>query len=152
LKSEVKLWIVRKLVEHNDPNNIIYEIPDEYKPVFDSKTELSESDPTRQSTYYDVQLIDLLEENFLMSGQKIFLSYKPRNGQKSDYVGQLNSDGTIIVDSKEFPSLSYAALYCIQKSGSKRQTINGWTSWQNTDGKLLAEIRAKYLEKKNFVI
>jgi len=149
LKSEVKLWIVRKLVDYSDSTNIIYEIPDEYKPVFDSVIESSESETARQNTYYDVQLIDLLEEGFLTNGQKIFLSYKPRNGQKADYEGQINSDGTIVVDAKEFPSLSYAALYCIQKSGSKRLTVNGWTSWQNSDGELLADIRANYLEKKN---
>ena len=32
LRSEVKLWKIRKLVEFGDEANVIYEIPDEFKP------------------------------------------------------------------------------------------------------------------------
>jgi len=39
LKNEVKLWIVRKLVDFRDPTSVLYEIPDEFKPVFDSTEE-----------------------------------------------------------------------------------------------------------------
>lgn len=149
LKSEVKLWLIRKLVEYNDPDSVIYEIPDEYKPVFDSINESSELNSTKQSTFYDVQIIDLMVEGFLSNEQKIFLSYKPKNGQKFDFEGQIKADGNIIVENHEFPSLSFAALYCIQKAGSTRLTVNGWTSWKNSDGESLAEIRSKYLEKIN---
>ena len=41
LKNEVKLWLVRKLVDFRDPRSVLYEIPDEFKPVFDSKDDLT---------------------------------------------------------------------------------------------------------------
>ncbi len=144
LKTEVKLWIVRKLVEYNNPSNIIYEIPDEYKPVFDS---VSESEIDKEDVYYDVQLVDLIEAKYLETNEKLFLSYKPRNGMKHDYEGEISLEGTIKVDNQEFPSLSYAALYCIQNAGSKRPTVNGWTSWKNSKGVLLSDIRDEYLQK-----
>lgn len=36
LKTEVKLWVIRKLVEFGNPENVIYEIPEEYRPVLDT--------------------------------------------------------------------------------------------------------------------
>lgn len=41
-----------------------------------------------------------------------------------------------------------APMYCIQKAGSDRTTVNGWTSWKTQDGKLLAQLRSDYLQKK----
>jgi parvulin-like peptidyl-prolyl isomerase len=39
-------------------------------------------------------------------------------------------------------------MYCIQKAGSDRTTINGWTSWKTQEGKFLAQLRSDYLRKK----
>ena len=36
VKLETKLWIVRKHVELGNASNVIYELPEEYKPVFGS--------------------------------------------------------------------------------------------------------------------
>src|SRR5262245_21891875 len=58
LKTEVKLWVVRKLVEFGNPQNVIYEIPDEYKPVLDTTPEADIS--TSGYRYYDVNVADLL--------------------------------------------------------------------------------------------
>ncbi len=52
LKTEVRLWVVRKLVEFGNPSNVIYEIPEEYRPVLD--TSLDADDSTQGYRYYDV--------------------------------------------------------------------------------------------------
>ncbi|MBP8258253.1 MAG: hypothetical protein KA118_01150 [Verrucomicrobia bacterium] len=79
LKNEVKLWIVRKLVEFRDPAQVLYEIPDEYRPVFDSS---AEADEARRYADYDVTISDLLEVGKLTPGQRLFMSYKPRGGAR----------------------------------------------------------------------
>lgn len=74
------------------------------------------------------------------------MSYKPRSGIQRNYEGIIKDDGSITVLGKNFSSLSYAALFGIQEAGSDRKTVNGWTSWRNSQGTLLAELREKYLE------
>ncbi|MBW1715418.1 MAG: hypothetical protein JRJ77_06245 [Deltaproteobacteria bacterium] len=54
----------------------------------------------------------------------------------------------MIVLGKKFKSPSYAALLGIQDAGSDRKTVNGWTSWKNRNGKLLADLRSEYLKQK----
>jgi hypothetical protein len=46
---------------------------------------------------------------------------------------------------KTFSAPSYAALAGIHDAGSERQTVNGWTSWKNSTGKTLAELREQLL-------
>ena len=73
LKNEVRLWIIRKLVEFGNPSNVIYEIPEEYRPVLDTSPDADESD--RVSEYYDVKIADLIESHLLEAHQPLFMSY-----------------------------------------------------------------------------
>ncbi|HQB38484.1 MAG TPA: hypothetical protein PL053_04335 [Deltaproteobacteria bacterium] len=143
LKNEVKLWIVRKLVDFKDPTAILYEIPDDFRPVFDTT---EEPDNNQIATFYDVSLSDLLEEKLLTPGQELVMSYKPRGASaRQNYTATVMEDGAIVVDGRSYSAPSYAALYCIQKAGSTRNTVNGWTSWKTLNDKWLADLRTEYL-------
>jgi len=144
LKNEVKLWIVRKLVDFQDQTSVLYEIPDEYRPVFDTS---EETDSGHTSVFYDVYLSDLLEAGILTVGQEMVMTYKPRGAlSKQAYTAVVTEDGELEVEGKTYSAPSYAALYCIQKAGSSRNTVNGWTSWRTRSDKSLSDLRAQYLE------
>jgi len=143
LKNEVKLWIVRKLVDFKDPSAVLYEIPDEYRPVFDTS---EDSDNSQISTYYDVSLSDLLEVNLLAPSQELVMTYKPRGtSTRQTFTAFVSEDGALVVDGRSYSAPSYAALYCIQKAGSTRNTVNGWISWKTQDDKWLADLRTNFL-------
>jgi hypothetical protein len=146
LKNDVKLWIVRKYIQFGDPKIVAYDIPEEYRPVFDTTDR--ESQPKSGIKTYDISINDLIEEGFLAVGTELTLSYKPRGGKQQTYKAKLESDGTFNVLNENFPSPTYAAIFCIQKAGSDRTTVNGWTSWKTPSGKLLAQLRSDYLAKK----
>jgi hypothetical protein len=71
------------------------------------------------------------------------MTYKPRNGSQKKYVSIIKSDGSLILFDQVFSSPSYAALACIQDSGSERKTVNGWTSWKTEIGAMISELREK---------
>jgi len=146
LKNDVKLWIVRKYVQFGNPKIVAYDIPEEYRPVFDTTDR--ESQPKSGIKTYDVSVTDLMVEDFLLAGTELTMSYKPRGGKQQIFTAKIESDGSLTVLNQNFPSPSYAAIFCIQKAGSERTTVNGWTSWKTPDGKFLSELRADYLEKK----
>lgn len=143
LKNEVKLWIVRKLVDFQDPMSILYEIPDEFKPVFDST---DDADQTRSNAYYDVTLADLVEARKLAPGERLYMSYKPRGGERQTYSAEVTNEGDLLVDGKSYSAPSYAALYYMQKAGTTRNTVNGWTAWKTEDGRLISDLRTELLE------
>ena len=144
LKNEVKLWIVRKLVDFKDPSAVLYEIPDDFRPVFDTT---EEPDNNQIATFYDVSLSDLLEEKLLTPGQELVMSYKPRGASaRQNFTATITEDGAIVVDGRSYSAPSYAALYCIQKAGSTRNTVNGWISWKTKDDRWLADLRTEYLK------
>src|SRR5205085_5563790 len=142
LRNEVKLWIVRKYIEFGQPDNVLYEIPDEYRPVLDTQ---EESEARTGIARYDVELIDLIKSGLLSIGSKLYMSYGPRNAEKRTYEGTVQSDGAIEVLGKTFSSPSYAALYGIQEAGSDRKTVNGWASWRDSSGVTLADLREQFL-------
>ena len=146
LKNEVKLWIVRKLVDLQNPDEILYEIPDEFRPVFDT----ADKTPERNGTmFYDVSISDLIEARLVAPQSKLTMSYKPRGGEKKIFEATVTDDGDLLVGERSFSAPSYAALHCMQQAGSDRNTVNGWTSWKTLDGKWLADLRTEYLEKQN---
>lgn len=49
LKYKVKLWLVTKFVEFNNPQNIVFEFPEEFKPTLDTDKRLKSSITTRKS-------------------------------------------------------------------------------------------------------
>jgi hypothetical protein len=149
VKLETKLWIVRKHVELGNPNNVIYELPEEYRPVFDSHEE--EAVLKGGVRLYDVTLQDLMVAHLLASGSKLLMSYKRKNAEeeRKTYQAIVQDDGSIRADDQKFTNPSYAALYFINKAGSPRQTANGWTSWRTESGKLLSDLRDQLLEGGN---
>lgn len=148
LKVDVRLWIVRKYTEFGNSKNVMYEIPEEYRPVFD--TEDKETEQTKSQEYYDVNLSDLLSSGMIKVGDVLIMSYKPRDlrGDRKVYKAVVQEDGTLKVGDQTFSSPSYAAIYFIQQAGSTRKTVNGWTSWKTNNGKLLADLREQFLNAK----
>ncbi len=147
LKNEVRRWQVRKLVDFDNPGSVIYEIPEEYRPVLDTSPDSDESDPGYK--YYDVTLTDLIESHLLYQGQSLFMSYRPRGGDKKQYEAIVSTDGSLETLGRSFSAPSYAALACIQSAGSDRETVNGWRTWRDGEGRTLADLRDQFLEKQN---
>ena len=147
-RHNVKLWIVNKFVEFNDPTNIIYEFPEEFKPVLDTEEESEPPKANTEITRYDVEIIDLINARLLVPDDKLIMSYKPRNGDQQTYEALILTDGTLEVLGQTFSSPSYAALAGIHNSGSDRQTVNGWTSWKTSSGRTLADLREELLNTK----
>ncbi len=143
LQYEVKLWIIRKFVDFNDPTSIIYEIPDENQPAFET---LTASERTTSISTYGVGIGDLIKSNFLEIGQKLTMPYGPRGQERQVYEAFVTDNGDLRVGNRDFSSPSYAALHCIQNAGSTRRTVNGWTSWSTEEGRLLADLRTMLLD------
>lgn len=145
LKYKVKLWVVSKFVEFNNPTNIVFEFPEEFKPELDTEEESKPQKPNAEIAQYDVELSDLLNVNLLTVGEKLSMPYKPRNGQPKRYEATVLEDGSLDLLGQQFSSPSYAALAGIQEAGSDRKTVNGWTSWRNSKNISLAELRDQLL-------
>lgn len=147
VKLETKLWIVRKHIDLENPENIIYELPEEYRPAFDSHEE-EEAASSGGIKFYDVTLQDLLQANILKVGSKLMMSYKRKhtNEDRKTYEAIVQDDGSLRADNQSFSSPSYAAIYFINKTGSARQTVNGWTAWRTESGKFLADLREQLLK------
>lgn len=146
LRNDVKLWLVKKYVEFGVPENIAYEIPEEYRPVLDTLEEKEK--PKSGVAYYDVSLADLLDAGFLSVGEELVMAYKPKGGNQKKYKAVITKEGSMIVLDKKFKSPSYAAVLGIQDAGSDRKTANGWISWKNKNGELLSDLRSNYLKQK----
>jgi len=146
LNVKVRLWLVRKYVEFGNSKSVLYEIPDDARPVLSTIEDEKESKAA--IARYDVSILDLIAAALIKAGDKLEMAYKPQNGEKKTYEGVVGSDGSITVLSKTFPSPSFAAMYVIQSTGSKRTTVNGWTSWRKSPGVFLADLREKFLIKR----
>jgi len=147
LRYNVKLWRISKYVELNNPKNVIYEFPEEFRPEFDTEEDDETSISNNGISRYDAKISDLINAGLINVGDKIIMEYKPRNGQKRKYEGEILENGSIYVLDQSFSSPSYAALAGIQNAGSDRKTVNGWTRWKLKGlNKSLAEIRKEYLE------
>ena len=144
LKSEVRLWQVRKLVNFENPLEVIYEIPDEYKPSLDTA---DESDTTGKYTVYDVSIADLVAAGYLSTGESLHMYYKPKGGMQQHGTAEIQPDGSLVVLGQSFSSPSYAALKVINDAGSNRKTVNGWLAWKTDSSETLADLRSKYLSE-----
>jgi len=145
LKYNVKLWAISKYVDLNDKKSIAYEFPEEFRPDLDTEEEKDSDAKVGGIARYDVSVSDLMDSKFLIAGQKLYMEYKPRQGNKKKYEAVLLEDGSMKLLDQVFTSPSYAALAGIQNSGSDRQTVNGWTTWKTENGELLSDLREKFL-------
>ncbi len=144
LKNSVNIWIIKKYVEIGNQSNIIYELPEEYKPFIDTEEDntIIEDDTEKQSKTYNISVYDLIQADLLNPGDELSMSYKPRNGeQRREYKAVVDEDGNFHVLEEKYSSPSYAALAGLQDAGSDRKTVNGWTSWRTSRGKTLADLR-----------
>lgn len=147
LKNDIRLWVVKKYVDFNVPENIAYEIPEEYRPDLD----ITDEKKVTQSgmAFYDVSLTDLINSGLINVGDELIMNYKPRGGSQKKYKAVVNEDGSMTILDKKFKSPSYAALLGMQEAGSERKSVNGWTSWKDRNGKYLADLRTEYLTQEN---
>ncbi|MFQ5964770.1 MAG: hypothetical protein ACE5KZ_10855 [Candidatus Scalinduaceae bacterium] len=145
LKVNVRLWIVKRYVEFGNTENIMYEIPEEYRPELDTTEESNSSE--NGITRYDVTLDNLIQTGLLSVGESLYMIYNPNNNNKrKKYDATIQDDGSLQVLGKAFSNPIYAALYGIQDSGSNRKTIDGWNSWKNSKDRTLADLRDEYLK------
>lgn len=146
LRNEVKLWVIKKYVEFAQPQNVLYEVPDE------NRAEIDTGDNERAGKRVEVSIPDLLRVGILNAGDRLYLSYAPKSSgrkrgmESKTYVGAVQENGGIEVLGTVFSSPSYAALYAIQDAGSTRTTINGWVSWKTITGESLSALREVYLD------
>ena len=147
-RHKVKLWIVSKFVGLNNSTNVVYEFPEEFKPVLDTEQEAEPPNTNPEINRYDVEISDLIEAGLLSAGERLIMIYKPRNGEQKRYESTITSDSSIEILGQVFSSPSYAALAGIQDAGSDRKTVNGWVSWRTTNGKTLADLRDQFLTTK----
>lgn len=134
LKFTVKIWTIEKYCSVN--GKIIYSMPDENAPTITTGSLKGVSTSTviaRWSQPYQ----DVMQAGLINEGQKVLLEYGPRGKQKKFFEGVIRKDG-VEVEGKVM-SLSAAAVYCIQKAGSKRETANGWIMWKTENGTYLSD-------------
>lgn len=146
LRYDVRLWEIKKFTDTKNTKSILYQFPEEFRPAFDSTDKTGEYDG--KATQYDVSMKDLIETGLILAGEILFLEYTPINGSKHKFESTVLENGVLNVEGKIFTSPSYAALACIKKAGSNRDTVNGWTSWRTKKGKKLSELRELYLKSQ----
>jgi len=84
LRNDVRLWIVKKYIEFGAPENIAYEIPEEYRPILDTIEEKEK--PKSGIAYYDVSLADLTEVGLLKIGDELLMKYKRAEEIQSRHI------------------------------------------------------------------
>lgn len=133
LKFPVKIWLIEKY-QSLDGMTVYYSIPDENVPTLTTQSTRGEQLSTlvsRLSQPYQ----DVMQSGLIKEGQTVLLDYGPRGKPRKQWTGILRKDG-VEIEGKVM-SLSAAAVYCIQKTGSKRETANGWIMWKTEDGEYL---------------
>jgi hypothetical protein len=148
-KYVINLWQIKKYIEFGNPENVIYEFPEEFKPEIETSEKAIDfkEEAMHQLARYEVELLDLVNEGYLKVGDELTMTYKPRSGERKTYNGVVLEDGSISILGKTFSSPSFAALYGIQNAGSDRKTVNGWTSWKIPSGRTIAEVREDLISR-----
>ncbi len=135
LKHTVKVWKIEKfnLVGGKE---VLYSFPDDERPEIVTKAEKWQASETKVS---GGQLFrDLIKSGALNFGDILNMEYGPRGQKKENFTSIVRDDG-LEVDGKVY-SPSYAAVACIQKTGSDRRTANGWLMWRNAQGILINDL------------
>ena len=137
LRNDVKLWVLEKYVSVDDPTRVLYSLPDENLPTL-STTQSGDSGTATVRATSSRPYEELLERMPELVGQRVFLDYGPRGGQRRTFEGVLRPDG-VEVDGRVL-SLSYGAVHCMHQAGSPRQTANGWIMWRTAAGETMSDI------------
>lgn len=151
LRNEVKLWLVEKYVDFDNPENIQYKIPEECRPSLDTT---AEGDENRTSTtdkghsHYGISINDLLDEKLLSANEVLVFNYKSRKKYKGKVEAIVTEKGNLDVLNRSFKSPSSAGLFAIHSTGDTgRLSVNGWAAWQNADGEFLSDLRDKCIKQ-----
>ena len=150
LKNTVNIWLTKKYQEIGNKENIIYELPEEYKPFIDTEEEkiIIENETEKSIKTYNISLYDLISSNLLTAGDELTMSYKPKHGARKEYKSIIDAEGNLTLLDEIFSSPSWAALAGIRDAGSPRKTVNGWTSWKTKSGKAIALLRDNYIKTR----
>jgi hypothetical protein len=143
LRHTVKIWEIRKYVSTTDSSKIIYSIPDENLPSLVTTPTSEESGRPSIQRISSQPLQELLNANPKLLGIWLILEYGPRGQDKQTFHGVLKEQGIEVDGVVRSPS--YAAVYCMKKAGSHRETANGWTMWKTPDGEYLDDLYQKYV-------
>jgi len=148
LRYKVKLWVINKYIEFSNTNNVIFEFPEEFNPELETEENsksVSENNFKRQSNTR-VEIYDLMKAGLLAEHEELYMNYGFENQPKKNYKAIIKDDGSLHVLGRTYSSPSYAAVACINDSGSRRNTENGWRVWRNSTGKVLNELRDEYFK------
>jgi hypothetical protein len=147
LRHTVKIWVLEKYVSTTDSSKVIYSIPDENLPT------LITSPASKGSGLQSIQRIssqplqDLLNAKPELLDMPLILEYGPRGQDKKTFSGVLKKQGIEVDGVVRSPS--YAAVYCMKKTGSHRETANGWIMWKTPEGEYLDDLYQKYVNADN---
>jgi hypothetical protein len=145
LKFPVKIWLIEKY-QAIDGKDIFYSIPDENVPTLTTQLGKGESLSTFMNRLSQ-PFQEVMRAGLIKEGQTVLLDYGPRGNPKKQWKGTIRKDG-VEVDGK-IMSLSAAAVHCIKKAGSQRETANGWIMWKTEDGTYLNEFYNKMFSSQN---
>jgi len=137
IRNEARVWVISKY-SLNGGSEILYSIPDEAIYTDGLGSDRGDYLPTGNLFHL------LIKKGLLNDGDTLYLEYGPRGQGKLRFEGIARQDG-IEIDGKVY-SPSYAAVACIQKTGSQRQTANGWTMWRRQDGLFLNDLYHQALD------
>jgi hypothetical protein len=135
LKTSVRIWKIEKYLREED-GGVLYMLPEDATPTIDTTSQQGSDSPYRGrggNLYARV-----LKAGLLRIGETLHLEYGPRGGKKGHFEATVRPDG-LEVDGTVF-SPSYAAVHCMRKAGSQRQTANGWVMWRRQDGSLMDDL------------
>jgi hypothetical protein len=148
IRNKIQLWKISKYTQIDNQDNVLYEMPEEFRPEIDlPKIEITHGDESLPK-YYDITMADLIANGLVKVNELLTMTYGPRGSDKKEFIAKIQEGGTIKVFDREFTSPSFAALHCINTMGSQRTTVNGWTSWKNSNGQFLSELRDLYLQSR----
>ena len=139
LRVTVKVWRIQKYLR-SDRSDVLYSFPDELTPDISTSEDEATSTTRREGTQLFSRVV---RAGLLEDGQTLVLEYGPRGQTRQSVTGTVRDDG-IELDGQVF-SPSYAAVACMQRAGSPRQTANGWLMWKTADGKLINEKYKAYI-------
>lgn len=140
LRNQVSVWQIEKFAKLGG-SEILYSIPDEAVQSISASGTISISEARISGGEL---LRRVIRAGLLSVGQELYMEYGPRGRPKQRFMAIVQEDG-LEVDGKVY-SPSYAAVVCIRKAGSDRQTANGWLHWKTAEGVLIEALYRKLPE------
>lgn len=143
LKTSVRVWEIQKYLRENT-GEVLYLLPEDARPTLETT---AGPDGTRSSyrskgsNYWSL----VLKHGLLKPGDALYLDYGPKGAKKERFSGIVRADG-VEIDGQTY-SPSYAAVHCMKKAGSQRETANGWTMWRKQDGTLIDDLVSQLPEE-----